>query len=679
MSQVKSNQKRYSFLVESVKSYLSYSLVFLLFLLLTSTLELILNSFNHTFETSFSKLLIWSFWNDLSFYFVILLPACLIFLIFYFISKKLAHFVTVFLMVTFFTIQLMLIYYFNTTLVLLGSDLFGYSLEEITQTVGASNSISLTPVLIFVLFVIVIFIALKFLRKILRPSLPVASLLLLFSIIFLFFGTSSLFGNPEFKDDFENKLVENKSEHFYSEAYSHFNPEVYETDIYADAYVQDYLSNYSTEEPLVYLDEANYPFYHNGSDRDVLSPFFKEGEKKPNIVFIFVEGLGRAFTNKGAYLGNFTPFIDSLSQKSLYWPNFLSSAGRTFGALPSIMGSLPFASTGFMEMKSMPKEVSLLNLLRSNGYQTNFYYGGNAEFDGMANFLRKNEVSSIHDEGTFAGGYKKIPASASGFTWGYGDKELFRYYLNSMPDDTTAAPKFNVLLTISTHSPFLTDEPEKYNEKYQQRIAGFGLNQTELKDYQNYKAQYESILYMDDALKSFFDGYKKRADYENTIFLITGDHRIPEIPMATKIDRYHVPLIIFSPMLKRSAEIRSISSHFDIAPSILSYLKNNYDVKVPETNSFIGQGLDTVRSFRNIHAIPLKQTKTNLVDFVMGEYHLNGEDLYKLDSQLGERRFNDPEKKTELLNAFNQFKIKNAQIIDGKKIIPDSIAQDYLD
>src|SRR6185295_17368323 len=83
-----------------------------------------------------------------------------------------------------------------------------------------------------------------------------------------------------------------------------------------------------------YIDEKNYPFLHTvDSSVDVLSPFFTKSETPPNIVILLVEGLGRAFTNKGAYLGNFTPFIDSLSSQSLYWENFLSEGGRTFAVL----------------------------------------------------------------------------------------------------------------------------------------------------------------------------------------------------------------------------------------------------------------------------------------------------------------------------------------------------------
>ena len=235
-----------------------------------------------------------------------------------------------------------------------------------------------------------------------------------------------------------------------------------------------------------------------------------------------------------------------------------------------------------------------------------------------------------------------------------------------------------MLLTVSMHSPFLIDEPEKYDRKFENRLSDLGFSEDKKDDYRNYKKQYSSILFTDDALKNFIQEYRKKEEFANTIFIITGDHRIPEIPMASKIDRYHVPMIIYSPLLEQSAEFESISSHFDLAPSLLSFLKNNYGIKVPQVNAFVGRGLDTTRSFQNIHNIPLKQTKTELRDFVMGEYHLNGDDLFKLNRELRETPVQDEVKKEELRSAFDHFKRKNAEIIQGKKIIPDSLFSEYL-
>ncbi|SDR66577.1 LTA synthase family protein [Christiangramia echinicola] len=661
----------------STSKFALLSFIFLGFLFVLSGVEIGLGLLNHSMESSFFSLWGWSCLEDLKFFFSFILPAYLVYLPLHLLIPRITNIIFKTGLVLFFLIQLSLVFYYNTTLLLLGSDIFGYSLEEITQTVGASGSLSFTPFLILLLFISILIFALVFLPKKIIIKREIGIVLPVTSLLFIGLGISDRLQMANMKSEFESNLIRNKFQHFYTAAYGHFNPELYEVDIYAESYLGDFNSNYSIAEPIEYLDETNYPFLRKELKRDVLTPFFETKEQAPDIVIIIVEGLGRAFTNRGAYLGNFTPFLDSLSNKSLYWPNFLSNGGRTFAVLPSLLGSMPFGENGFMDMeKNMPDELSLLNLLQENGYNTNFYYGGNSEFDKMAMYLKKNKVDRIVDENDFPGSYKKIPASASGFTWGYGDKEMFRYYFDLKKKDPKS-PKLDVMLTVSMHSPFITDETEKYELLFEERLEDFGFSEEKKERYRNYQKQYSSVLFTDEALRQFFQEYKKDDKFNNTIFIITGDHRIPEIPMASKIDRYHVPLLIYSPLLKRQEEFESISSHFDVAPSLISFLKNNYALKAPESNSFIGAGLDTTRSFQNIHNIPLKQTKTELIDFVMGEYHLNGDNLYRLTRDFKEEPVQDEAKKDELRNAFNQFKRKNAEVIEGKKILPDSLIRKY--
>lgn len=652
------------------------SLIFLGFLFLSDIVGVALGVINHSVSHSFLSLLGWSFLEDLRLYLTWLLPAYLIFLPFHLLLPRAAKGFFIVGFIAFFVIQFLLIFYFNTTLIMLGSDLFGYSISEIIQTVGASDSLDVGPVLIFILLISALIYSLFIIPGKSKINWQVSTVLPVLSMLFLIFGYGHNVQSANLSSEFEKNLVRNKSDHFYKAAIAYFNPEVYEVDIYSESYVNGIEGSYAG---LDYVDEANFPFLHKEVDQDVLSPFFEIREKTPNIVIIMVEGLGRAYTNKGAYLGNFTPFLDSLATQSLYWPNFLSNGGRTFAVLPSLLGSLPFSENGFMELDvDMPNQLSLLNLLQKNGYKTNFYYGGNSEFDEMAAYLHKNTIDHIIDEDDFLEKYEKIPANLSGFTWGYADKELYRNYLENKKLESVDSPKLDILLTISTHDPFLTDEPEKYDRKFEERMLELNFDEDKRKDYRNYQKQYSSILYADDALEYLINSYKERSDFSNTIFLITGDHRIPEIPMASKIDRYHVPLIIYSPLLKHSGEFRSVSSHFDIAPSLISFLKNNYGINAPDVNAFMGQGLDTTKHFQNEHYIPLKQTKTELRDFVMGKYHLNGDDLYLLGPDMREKPVTDISKKKELKNAFDQFKLKNSELIRGKKIIPDSIQKKYL-
>ena len=101
--------------------------------------------------------------------------------------------------------------------------------------------------------------------------------------------------------------------------------------------------------PFTYLSHE-FPFLHKEQTPNMLDPFFKPWSQAPSIVFIIVESLGRGYTGENAYLGSFTPFLDSLMSRSLYWENCLSTSGRTFSVLPSLMGSSPFGEKGFAAM-----------------------------------------------------------------------------------------------------------------------------------------------------------------------------------------------------------------------------------------------------------------------------------------------------------------------------------------
>jgi len=91
----------------------------------------------------------------------------------------------------------------------------------------------------------------------------------------------------------------------------------------------------------------------------------------------------------------------------------------------------------------------------------------------------------------------------------------------------------------------------------------------------------------------------------------------------------------------------------------------------------MGSGLDTARSFRNIHAYPLMQTKNDLIDFVMGEYMLNGNDLYRIGSGMQLTPEQDDSKAATLRAAFDRFKAKNEKITGGAPMIPDSLYRSY--
>ncbi len=349
----------------------------------------------------------------------------------------------------------------------------------------------------------------------------------------------------------------------------------------------------------------------------------------------------------------------------------MSEGGRTFAMLPSIYASLPFGKNGFLELgDKMPAHNSLFNILKENGYTCNFFYGGDAVFDNMGKFV-KMDGGNVYDEKTFSDKYVKMPKSKSGFTWGYGDDQVLAK-LNEV-NGNAQAPTMNAVMTLSTHSPFLVNEQDKYLGLFEQRMQQLQFTEAQKEEHRRYKNQYATILYMDNSIRDFINNYRNQPGFNNTIFIITGDHRMPEIPMSTKIDRYHVPLIIYSPLLKRTQKFKAINTHFDITPSLLSFLHHQYNFKVPQEATWMGSGLDTAHNFRNIHAYPLMQTKNDITDFIMDEYMLHNDDLYKISDKMYLDPIQNDKEKGKLKAAFARFKQKNASIVNGATLMPDSL------
>lgn len=527
------------------------------------------------------------------------------------IGERIALWIHLLLLVFFAFGSLALTQYFSVTLIPLSSDLYGYSLNDIKETISASGGINILGLIVFVIVGAMFFFLPKLVHQLPLPKFVIFGYysLSLFSIPML------LLIQPEpsgFSKEIEYNIVENKSLYFIRQSFKYFTRS------------QSSEDNYSVEE---------YPLLQNADYSDVIGKYFVTQPEKPNIVFIIVEGLGSSFVEGGAYQG-FTPFIDSLSHHSLTWKNFLSTTGRTFGILPSLTGSLPFDRKGFMDLgNSMPNHRSLFTLLKENGYTTSYYYGGAINFDQQNIFLERQGVDNIIDEGDFFPPYEKSPSTEAGFSWGYADKELFERSLEVIGTQTPA-PRFDVYMTLSTHEPFLPPNKQRYEKLFEEKNILSNSDQERHENNKRYKDVFVSLLYSDDALRNFFGQYKKRSDFSNTIFIITGDHRLIPIPFDTKLDRYRVPMMIYSPMLNTSTEFYSVSTHADIVPTLLGFLKHHYPMNLPDLSHWVGNQIDTMKVFRNLRSRAFMPFKGEISDYIEGNYFLSGERLFAVTPSL---------------------------------------------
>lgn len=412
------------------------------------------------------------------------------------------------------------------------------------------------------------------------------------------------------------------------------------------------------------------PFAHPERTPDTLGPLFSatSSGKAPNLVFIIVEGLGRSFSGPDTRYGSFTPFLDELGQRGLYWENFLAGQGRTFGVLPTLFGSLPYADNGFAALGArMPRNDSLLSVLKGQGYRLAFYTGSDPEFDEEGGFLRRAGVEQLVGQRDYGPEYKRSNE------WGYADRDLMDMALRR-ESEAPSGPSVSVIQTTTMHNPFTFPGRDAYVKRVGQRLAQLGIARDKLPAYAAQPEIFASVLYADDALRMFFERAERLPGYANTIFIITGDHRLPELDMDTRLERFHVPLIVFSPLLKTPQSIKAVSSQFDVAPALLAFLSHQYGLQTPATVAWLGTGLDTEPAFRNLHVLPLKQTKTELSDFVSGTTYLAHGMAYKVGDGMRLDRLDDSAAQATAEGQFREFLGANATVAGAAELAPGTLA-----
>jgi len=566
------------------------------------------------------------------------------------------------------TVNLLLMVYFATTKVMLGSDVFGYSMSDVKETLQSTSSFTLVNLIPFVVFPLIFVVLLHYIARIKMPNRAYYVFYPLVAVVFLTSGYS-IANATSFKSGFGAYLATNKFGYFTHKAFDY----IAEVEQMKNAQKGNFNNVPSAMFASSDFVRKEYPMLRTDKTFDVLSPFFDTTSVYPNIVFIFVESLGRAYSGEGAELGSYTPFLDSLSRKGLYFENFLSTAGRTFGVFPSVLGSLPLVNRGFMELKAdMPEHTSIITMLQKYGYKSNFVYGGDAKFDNMRQFFERQHVSKVVDISNFGSGYEKMPPNNQGFSWGYGDKDILAKVADLKGADTLT-PTVTVAMTLSMHDPFMVKNQPAYVKLFKQILNNSSIPSNRKKFVASYVQQISTVLYFDESLRQFFKRYAKLPSFKNTIFVITGDHRMPEIPIGTQLDRFRVPFLIYSPMLIRTGRFSSVSTHFDVAPSLIALLRNKSKMQFPNLVHWVGAGLDTARHFRNIHQVSFMENKNEHTCYLDGLNYIAMGKLYTITPKLGLVDVVNPKLLGEMTGKLNLIKNVSAFVCSNNKLMPDSL------
>ncbi len=282
--------------------------------------------------------------------------------------------------------------------------------------------------------------------------------------------------------------------------------------------------------------------------------------RRLNVVVVLEESLGSEFIGAlrppGPREESLTPGYDALTKEGTLFTHAFSTGNRTVRAIEATTSSLPpLPGESIVRRDKSVGLFTLPSLLRSQGYQTMFVYGGRAMFDGMGRYLSNNGVERLVDQGQY-------PDGTFTTAWGVADEAIFTKALQEMDRaHATGRPFYSLVLSVSNHRPFT-------------------FPQDHLKAEPRFHRRENVVRYADWSLGQFMAQAKSHPFYKDTVFVLMGDHgaRVygaSEIPLAS----YEVPILFIGPGVPAGARVDTLASSLDVPPTLLGILGLDYDSK----------------------------------------------------------------------------------------------------
>lgn len=532
-------------------------------------------------------------------------------------------------------IEFVLIEFFLTANEPLNESIFFLSLEELKLISGPGNRFTFSAIIILISILFLYFFIGKIISKI-TPSHRFSIFFGLSLIISLFLIPLSTFNSEE--NHVETLFVNNRLASFTQSSCNYFflkTPQTYLANNTANDF-EGLDANFYGGKKLT--DE--YPLMHELAEKSEFAQLFKKSKKgPPNIVFIIVESLSTSLVGEKAdKTGHIMPFLDSLSTKSLYFPNFLSTCDRTHNVLPAALSSVPNAPNGnmFMQME-YPLHWSLMSLLKKH-YFSRFYCGVDLNYSNMNGFMNSQQTSYLvnnwdkNSNNNFSG---------SKNSWGHPDGEIFEKSWKDYDNQSlNKKPRLDIFLTISTHDPFIIPNQRMYTQRVLNKIKKYPHHSTILSDIEQNAEKFATYTYLDDELRKYFEKAKNRSDFGNTLFFIFGDHG-NHLCIYDELERFKIPLIIYSPLLKKAKTFHSVSTHLDLTPTIVNFLRTQYQLPLPQKVPFIGKELSLVKKFECKRSLPFNTVNLQNSHILNENYFLYFNLLFKVNKELEIKKINN--------------------------------------
>jgi lipoteichoic acid synthase len=307
--------------------------------------------------------------------------------------------------------------------------------------------------------------------------------------------------------------------------------------------------------------------YVRSNHRDPNEEFYGKAKGK-NVIVISMESTQNFVINNTVDGNEITPFLNELIKDSFYFPNFYhqTGQGKTSDAefiLENSLYPLPSGSVFFTHSQNEYNAVP--EILKKDGYDTAVFHANNKSFwnrDIMYQSFGYDRFYSAKD-------YDVTPENSVG--WGLKDDYFFD---QSIPNLKSLSQPFYVkFLTLTNHFPFTLEQKDEIIPEWTSEDG-------------TVNRYFTTVRYMDEALKGFFDRLKAEGLYENSIFILYGDHYgisqnrnqamakylgKDEITPLDTVELQKVPLIVHIPG-QDGKVMETVSGQIDVRPTLMRLL-----------------------------------------------------------------------------------------------------------
>lgn len=296
-------------------------------------------------------------------------------------------------------------------------------------------------------------------------------------------------------------------------------------------------------------------------------------EIRPNVVFILIESMSASFMGEFGNDKKITPFLDSISNQSLFFKNLYATGNRTVRGMEAVTLSIP--PTPGQSIVKRPNNANLYtisNVFKSKNYLCNFFYGGDGYFDNMNAFFGGNGFN-IYDRGRGSILSDAIKTTRYNIddnevtfenAWGICDEDIYDKMIKVADEyHQKKKPFLNFIMTTSNHRPYT------YPANKIDISSGTGRN--------------GAVKYSDYALQQMFAKAKNKPWFKNTIFVFVADHCASSAGKdEIDVKNYQIPAIIYGQNLIQPQKVTKLCSQIDVFPTLFGQLHWSY------TSNFFG-------------------------------------------------------------------------------------------